>query len=171
MSRRILFSFAFGATDSGEASLLAGINPLLTETVIWCILIGTLHCSCRVRFESYRMEAFVDRPRAGGRLLFGSDWPVASLDGMGRIYSIRHRGPLPGGTDQRLSLTTAIDHYIRECAYATINEKQKGMLVPGMLADIGAPATDVFSHEQATAADIAVKFTVFDGKVVYPGHG
>jgi predicted amidohydrolase YtcJ len=104
---------------------------------------------------------------AGGRVVFGSDWPVASLDAMGRIYSITHRGPLPGGIDQRLPLTTAIDDYTRQCAYATFDENRKGTLAPGMLADIAVLATDVFSREPASAADIAVKFTIFDGKVAY----
>jgi predicted amidohydrolase YtcJ len=104
---------------------------------------------------------------SGGRVVFGSDWPVASLDAMGRIYSITHRGPLPGGIDQRLPLTTAIDNYTRQCAYATFDEKRKGTLAPGMLADAVVLATDVFSREPASAADIAVKFTIFDGKVVY----
>jgi predicted amidohydrolase YtcJ len=104
---------------------------------------------------------------AGGRVVFGSDWPVASLDAMGRIYSITHRRPLPGGTDQRLPLTAAIDDYTRQCAYATFDEKQKGTLAAGMLADLVVLSTDVFSHEPASPADIAVNFTVFDGKVVY----
>jgi predicted amidohydrolase YtcJ len=104
---------------------------------------------------------------AGGRVIFGSDWPVASLDAMGRIYSITHRGPPPGGTDQRLALSTAIDDCTRECAYSTFDEKQKGVLASGMLADVAVLATDVFSHDPAAAADIAVKFTIFDGRVVY----
>ena len=109
--------------------------------------------------------------QAGGRVVFGSDWPVASLDAMGRIYSITHRGPPPGGTDQRLALSAAIDDYTHECAYATFEEKQKGVLGPGMLADVVVLATDVFAHEPATADDIAVKFTIFDGRVVYRAAG
>lgn len=83
-------------------------------------------------------------------MIFGSDWPLASLDAMGRIYSITHRGPLPGGPDQRLPLTAAIDDYTRECAYATFDEKQKGTLAPGMLADVVVLAADVFPHEPGT---------------------
>jgi len=104
---------------------------------------------------------------AGGRVIFGSDWPVASLDAMGRIYTITHRLPLPGGTDQRLSLTAAIAHYTRECAYATFDEEQKGKLAPGMLADVVVLATDVFSHAPTRSQDIGVKVTILDGKVVY----
>jgi predicted amidohydrolase YtcJ len=104
---------------------------------------------------------------AGGRVIFGSDWPVASLDAMARIHSITHRGPMPGGADQRLPLTSAIDDYTHESAYATFDEKQKGALAPGMLADVVVLATDVFAHEPSAGADIAVKYTIFNGKVVY----
>ncbi len=104
---------------------------------------------------------------AGGRLIFGSDWFVASMDAMGRIYNITHRAPRPGGMDQRLPLTTVIDDYTRESAYATFDEKQKGTLAPGMFADVVILATDVFSHEPTKKEDLAVTTTILNGKVVY----
>jgi hypothetical protein len=104
---------------------------------------------------------------AGGRVVFGSDWPVATIDAMGRIIGIVNRQPRPGGTDQRLPLTTAIDDYTSGSAYASFDEKDKGTIAPGMLADIVILATDVFARPPAVRDDIAVKATVFDGKVVY----
>lgn len=104
---------------------------------------------------------------SGGRVIFGSDWFVASLDAMGRIYNVTHRAPRPGGSDQRLSLPQAIDDYTRESAYATFDEKTKGTLAPGMLADVVVLATDVFSHAPASKEDLAVKVTILDGKVAY----
>jgi hypothetical protein len=104
---------------------------------------------------------------AGGRVVFGSDWPVASFDAMSRITSIVNRPPRPGGTDQRLPMTTAIDDYTSGPAYASFDEAQKGTLAPGMLADIAVLATDVFGHPPATRADVAVKVTIVDGKVVF----
>lgn len=104
---------------------------------------------------------------AGGRVVFGSDWPVASLDAMSRITSIVHRPPRPGGTDQRLSMTEAVDAYTSGPALASFDEKEKGTLAAGMLADIVVLATDVFSRPPGSRADIAVDTTIFDGKVVY----
>ncbi len=104
---------------------------------------------------------------AGGKVVFGSDWPVASLDAMGRIYNITHRAPRAGGTDQNLPVAKAIDDYTRESAYSTFDEKVKGTLAPGMLADVAVLATDVFTHPAATREDLAVKFTIFDGNVVF----
>jgi predicted amidohydrolase YtcJ len=104
---------------------------------------------------------------AGGRVVFGSDWPVASLDAMSRITSIAHRPPRPGAADQRLSMKTAIDDYTSAAAFASFDEKEKGMLAPGMLADVAVLATDVFAHPPAARADVAVVATIFDGKVVF----
>ncbi len=103
----------------------------------------------------------------GGRVVFGSDWPVASLDAMARITSIVNRPPRPGGTDQRLSMKTAIDDYTSGSAFASFDEKDKGTLAPGMLADIAVLATDVFTHPPAARSDIAVKVTILDGKPVF----
>jgi hypothetical protein len=106
---------------------------------------------------------------ARGRVVFGSDWPVASLDAMSRITSIVQRPPRPGGTDQRLSMKAAIDGYTSGAAYASFDERQKGTLAPGMLADIAVLATDVFSHPPAVRSDVAVQTTILDGRVVYRG--
>ena len=104
---------------------------------------------------------------AGGRVVFGSDWPVASLDAMSRITSIVDRPPRPGAADQRLSMKTAIDDYTSGPAFASFDETQKGTLRPGMLADIVVLATDVFSHPPAVRDDVAVKVTILDGKPVF----
>jgi len=104
---------------------------------------------------------------AGGRVVFGSDWPVATLDAIGRSVGISNRLPRAGGTDQRLPLATAINDYTSEAAYAAFDEKVKGTLAPGMLADIAVLATDIFAKAPAVRDDVAVKTTIVDGKVVY----
>jgi len=88
-------------------------------------------------------------------------------DSSGRIVGIANRLPRPGGTDQRLSLTSAIDKYTSGPAYASFDDREKGTLTPGMLADIVILATNVFARPPAVRADVAVKVTIFDGKIVY----
>jgi predicted amidohydrolase YtcJ len=104
---------------------------------------------------------------ARGRVVFGSDWPVASLDAMSRITSIVHRPARPGATDQRLTMKAAIDDYTSGSAFASFDERDKGTLAPGMLADVAVLAADVFAHPPATRADVAVVTTIVDGKVVF----
>jgi len=103
----------------------------------------------------------------GGRVVFGSDWPVASLDAMSRITSIVNRPPRSGGSDQRLSFKAAIDDYTSSSAFASFDEKAKGTLAPGMLADVAVLATNVFANPPAARGDVAVIATIVDGRVVY----
>ena len=107
---------------------------------------------------------------SGGRVVFGSDWPVASLDAFARITSIANRMPRPGGTDQRLTLTRAIDDYTSEAAYASFDEARKGTLEPGKLADIVVLSSDVFTQAPATRDAAGVYATIFDGAIVYQKH-
>ena len=106
---------------------------------------------------------------AGGILTLGSDWPVALLDPMGRITGYVNRPIRPGGTDQRLPMTDAIEAYTRWSAYASFRETRVGMLRPGMLADVVMLATDVFSKQPTKPEDVTVVMTIFDGRIVYRG--
>ena len=104
---------------------------------------------------------------AGGRVIFGSDWPVASLDPTGTFYVPLTRGPRPGVPDQRLSMTAVIDAYTSSGAWAAFDESRQGTLEPGKLADIVILSKDVFSEPPMTADAVTVDVTVFDGKVVF----
>lgn len=104
---------------------------------------------------------------AGGRIIFGSDWPVASLNPTGSFYVPLTRGPRPGVADQRLSMIAVIDGYTKTGAWAEFEESKKGTLEAGKLADIVILSKDIFADPPATADAVAVDVTVFDGKVVY----
>ena len=104
---------------------------------------------------------------AGGRVVFGSDWPVASLDAMSRITSIAYRPPRSGAADERLTLKAAIDGYTSTAAFASFDERDKGTIAPGKLADVVVLATDVFARAPAVRGDIAVTTTIVGGKIVF----
>ena len=103
----------------------------------------------------------------GGRLTFGSDWPVAPLDAGRGIWVVTTRKGPKNEADQKLPMREAIDGYTRWPAYASFEEQRKGTLAPGMLADIVVLATDLFAHAPAAAGDVVVDTTIFDGRVVY----
>jgi predicted amidohydrolase YtcJ len=104
---------------------------------------------------------------AGGKVIFGSDWPVASLDPTGTFYVPITRGPRPGVADQRLSITAVIDAYTSTGAWAAFEESRKGTLDPGKLADLVILSKDIFTEPPTTADAVKVDMTVFDGKVVF----
>lgn len=104
---------------------------------------------------------------AGGRLTFGSDWPVAPLEPGQGIWLATTRTSPPNAADQKMPMSEVISAYTRWPAYASFEEQRKGTLAPGMLADLVVLSTDIFSRPPAKAADVVVDTTIFDGKVVY----
>ncbi|MEZ5291142.1 MAG: amidohydrolase [Vicinamibacterales bacterium] len=105
--------------------------------------------------------------RAGGRLTFGSDWPVAPLEAGQGIWLASTRVKAEGAEDQRLSIDDTLAGYTRWAAYASFDEQRKGTLEPGKLADIVVLTTDITAAPIPSKSDVAVAYTIFDGKVVF----
>jgi predicted amidohydrolase YtcJ len=104
---------------------------------------------------------------AGGRLTFGSDWPVAPLSpGQGIWVAATRNGP-PNAADQKLPTRDVINGYTRWPAYASFEEQRKGTLASGMLADLVVLSADLLARPPSTATDVVVETTIFDGKIVY----
>jgi predicted amidohydrolase YtcJ len=104
---------------------------------------------------------------AGGRLAFGSDWPVASLDPAQGLWLASTRVKVQNAPEQRLSIHEALDGYTRWAAYASFDEHRKGTLQPGMLADIVVLTSDIAAAPLASPGAVGVATTIVDGKVVY----
>jgi predicted amidohydrolase YtcJ len=113
----------------------------------------------------------------GGRLSFGSDWPVVSIDPRLGVQMAVNRttpeGGPPGGwlPEQRLPLADVLGAYTAGAAYAEFAEDRKGALAPGKLADLVVLSADVFALPREKLLDAVVEATVFDGKVVYRRQG
>jgi predicted amidohydrolase YtcJ len=111
--------------------------------------------------------------KSGGHVAFGSDWAVVSMDPRIGIHTAVNRTSLDGTPaggwipDQKIPMTAAIDGYTSGAAYASFDERRKGTLAPGMLADIVIVSTDIFSGPPERLLDAKVETTIFDGKVVY----
>jgi len=111
--------------------------------------------------------------KAGGRLAFGSDWPVMTLDPIMGLHVAVNRTTVEGLPDggwlpaERLSLRTAIDGYTSDAAWASYDEQRKGVLARDMLADLVVLSEDIFAGPAARITDAEVMVTIVDGKVVY----
>jgi hypothetical protein len=104
---------------------------------------------------------------AGGRITFGSDWPVAPLEAGQGIWLATTRTSPANAASQKLPMSEVLAAYTRAPAYASFEEQRKGTLASGMLADIVVLAADIVTRPPARAADVVVDATIFDGKVVY----
>jgi len=117
--------------------------------------------------RAVRAWAWKSIQAAGGRLTFGSDWPVATLETGQGIWLASTRIQAEQAADQRLSLHEALSGYTTWAAYASFDERRKGTLAPGMLADIVVLGSDLAAAPMAAPTGVSVAATIFDGKVVY----
>jgi predicted amidohydrolase YtcJ len=127
----------------------------------------------RIRY-AYDFRSLLD---SGATLAFGSDWPVAPLNPLMGIYAAVTRRTLdgrnPGGwiPEQKISVAQAVHGYTVGSAYAEFDEKSKGSLEPGKLADVVILSRDIFNIDPVQIEDTRVDLTIFDGRVIYDASG
>ena len=106
-------------------------------------------------------------------LAFGTDWTVAPLDPMLGLYAAVTRrtldGKNPGGwvPDQKISLAEALKAYTWGSAYAVFDERKRGTLAPGMLADVVVIDRDLFTTQPDSLDRARVRATIVGGKLVF----
>ena len=106
-------------------------------------------------------------------LAFGSDWTVAPIDPLLGIYAAVTRRTLddknPGGwiPEQKISVDEALRAYTAGDAYAAFGERVRGVIRPGMKADLVVLDQDLTTIRPEEIRNAKVRMTVVDGKVVY----
>ncbi|HTQ87138.1 MAG TPA: amidohydrolase [Candidatus Solibacter sp.] len=110
---------------------------------------------------------------AGGRLAYGSDWPVVTInpwEGM-QIAVTREtpEGTPAGGwiPGERVTLEQAVEAYTMGSAYAGGREKTQGSLEAGKLADLIIVSQDIFRVAPRSIGKTEVMLTMVGGKTVY----
>ena len=117
--------------------------------------------------------AFRSLRDAGATLAFGSDWFVAPPTPLEGIYAAVTRrtldGAHPGGwvPEQKITVEDALRAYTTGSAYAEYMEGRKGMLAPGLLADLVLIDRDLTRIAPETIRDARVLLTVVGGRPVY----
>jgi predicted amidohydrolase YtcJ len=128
------------------------------------------------RLEEKRLKgtyAFRSLLDSGAVLAFGSDSPVAPLNPLLGVYASVTRRTLddknPGGwvPEQKISVEETVRAFTWGSAFAEFQEKIKGTIEPGKLADLVVLSDDIFTIDPVKIADVRVFVTVVDGKVVH----
>jgi predicted amidohydrolase YtcJ len=108
---------------------------------------------------------------AGAMIVGGSDWDVSSYNPFRAFQTAVTRtggkGQKPLNIDERLPLTTAVDAYTINAAFAMKQDATTGSLEVGKRADLVVLDRDVFSVDPYTIADTIVIATYLDGRLVY----
>jgi predicted amidohydrolase YtcJ len=130
--------------------------------------IGAKRCA-----SSYALRSLLD---AGAKVALGSDWSVAPLSPLLGIDAAVHRRTLDGKNpkgwypEQKIRVTEAIEGYTRTSAYAAFQEKDRGVLEAGKLADFVVLTRDILAEsERENLAATQVVMTAVGGRIVYQG--
>ena len=120
--------------------------------------------------RTYAFRTFLDN---GVRLALGTDWFVAPLDPMQTLYAATTRATLDGKNpngwvpEQKLTVAEAVEAYTAGSAYAEFQEKDKGTIAAGKLADVVLLSDDIFSIRPEAIKDAKVDLSIVGGKVVF----
>jgi predicted amidohydrolase YtcJ len=118
--------------------------------------------------HSYAWGEFL---RRGVTLAFGTDYPVEPVTPFRGIYAALTRESEDGKKSyypaQKLNIEQTIAAYTTGSAFAEFEEKQKGKLEPGMLADFIVLDQDITAALPPKMQQTKVLRTVVGGKTVY----
>jgi predicted amidohydrolase YtcJ len=109
----------------------------------------------------------------GVHVPFGTDWPIEPINPYLGLFAAVTRESTelePAGgwlPQERLDIAEAIRCYTAESAYASFEEKEKGQIKPGMLADLTVHTRDLLTIKPEEILQTETAMTIFDGRVVY----
>jgi predicted amidohydrolase YtcJ len=117
---------------------------------------------------SYAWASFLNK---GVTLAFGTDYPVEPVTPFRGLYAAVTRKSEDGKQEyfpeQKITMDQAIAAYTTGAAFAEFQEKEKGKLVPGMLADFVVLDRDITAVSAEKVLGAKVLRTVIGGKTVY----
>jgi len=111
--------------------------------------------------------------KSGAIVTNGTDAPVEDIDPIPSFYASVSR-KLKDGTvfypDQRMSRMEALRSYTINAAYAAFEDKIKGSLTAGKLADITVLSKDIMTVPEDQIPTAQVLYTIVGGKVQFTGR-
>jgi predicted amidohydrolase YtcJ len=137
--------------------LVASVQPHFVPSDFWA--------TDRVGKKRARWTyAFKTLMKGGLTVVSGSDCPVENINPILGVWAATTREDFP---EENLTVQEALQTYTLNAAYASFDEDKKGSIEVGKFADLTVLSDDLFAVPPDKIKDIAVEFTVVNGKVVY----
>jgi predicted amidohydrolase YtcJ len=121
----------------------------------------------RAKLGSYAWRSLLD---AGAVVINGTDVPVEPVNPLGSFHASVTRQMANGERffpEQCMTRHEALSSYTRDAAFAAFEEREKGTLTPGKLADIVVLTHDLRTVHDDDIPKTRVAYTIVGGKVVY----
>ena len=121
----------------------------------------------RSKEESYAWRSILD---SGARIANGTDAPVEDISPIENFYASVTRKRQDGMEfypEQRMTREEALRTYTLDNAYAAFEEKDKGSLTVGKLADITVLSKDLLTVPDEEILDTKILYTIVGGEVKY----
>ncbi|HMF97167.1 MAG TPA: amidohydrolase [Vicinamibacterales bacterium] len=119
---------------------------------------------------TYAFRTLLDK---GVRLALGTDWTVAPLNPMLTLYAATTRATLDGKNpdgwvrEQKITVEEAVTAYTAGSAFAEFQEREKGTIARGQLADMVILSDDIFGIAPVRIKDVKVLTTIVGGRIVH----
>jgi predicted amidohydrolase YtcJ len=101
----------------------------------------------------------------GNRFAIGSDGPLNPF--LNIFFAVIH----PTNAGEALSVEQALRAYTAGAAFAEFEERRKGKLMPGMLADLAVLSQDIFNVPPPELPKTTSVMTIINGKIVHSAGG
>jgi len=137
--------------------LIASVQPHFVVSDFW---IEKRLGKTRARW-TYSFKMLI---RKGVLVTGGSDCPVEPISPLLGIYAAVGREKFP---QERITVEEALRIYTINAAYVSFEEKIKGSIEAGKLADLVVLSDDLRKIEPSKIKDVRVELTIIGGKIVY----
>jgi predicted amidohydrolase YtcJ len=124
----------------------------------------------RIKEGAYRWQALLT---SGAKIINGTDAPVEPVNPIPSFYASVTRKTLAGQPeggyepDQKMTREQALKSYTLDAAYGAFEEKIKGSIEPGKLADFTIFSRDLMTIPENEILETEVVITILGGKIVY----
>jgi predicted amidohydrolase YtcJ len=124
----------------------------------------------RIKEGAYVWQSLL---KSGVRVINGTDAPVEPLNPIPCFYASVTRKTLKGEPeggyepDERMTRTQALKSYTLDAAYGAFEEKFKGSIEVGKLADFTVFSKDIMTIPEEEILQTEVLLTIVGGKVIY----
>jgi predicted amidohydrolase YtcJ len=144
-----------------KLNVIASVQPHFVVSDFW---VENRLGKARSRW-AYAFKTLIEK---GVLVAGGSDCPVEPINPLLGICAAVNREISP---QERISVEKALRIYTINAAYACFEEKTKGSIEVGKLADLTVLSDDLRKIEPSRIEDVGVEMTILGGEIVYCAKG